>query len=119
MSEIALIVVTYRDVFQWTAKYKGGQADDLQERSALVKLSPEDLRALGTSPGKSVKLKNNSGEVVVRVEVDVGCPTGFAFMPVSPYAGRLASYDATRYNLPDFKRIEVKVESTENSISPL
>ena len=119
MSEITLVIVTYRDVFQWAAKHKGGSADDFQERSALVKLSPEDLQALGMAPGRAVKLKSRSGEVVVRAEADDGCPSGFAFMPVSPYASRLASYDAARYCFPDFKRIEARVESTADPISPL
>ncbi|MEE4353950.1 MAG: molybdopterin dinucleotide binding domain-containing protein [Desulfatiglans sp.] len=119
MSEIALIVVTYRDVFLWTAKLKGEKAEDLQKRSALVKLSSEDLQALGTSSGRPVKLKSDSGEVVVRAEVDSACPKGIAFMPLSPYVAKLAGYDGTRYKLPDFKRIQVLVESTENPISPL
>ena len=119
MTEITLVIVTYRDVFQWAAKYKGESSDDFKERSALVKLSPEDLQTLGMPPGRAVKLKSRSGEVVVRTEVDDGCPPGFAFMPVSPYASRLVSYDAERYRFPDFKRIEAKVESTADPISPL
>lgn len=119
MSEIALVVVTYRDVFQWAARHTGESADDFQERSAIVRLSPEDMRALGTAPGRAVKLRSRAGEVVVRAEVDTGCRSGFAFMPVSPYASRLVSYDAARWSLPDFKRVEASVEPTAEPISPL
>jgi len=119
MSEITLVVVTYRDVFQWAAKHQGESADDFQERSAIVKLSPEDMRALGTTSGRAVKLRSRAGEVVVRAEVDTGCRSGFAFMPVSPYASRLVSYDAARCNLPNFKRLEATVELTAEPIPPL
>ena len=107
MAQLPLIIVTYRDAFQWAAQHRPASEDDYQVRSAVLRLSPADLKSLGVSDGVPLRLSNASGEVVVQAKADAGCPRRFGFMPVSRCVNLLTTYDGTKSELPDFKRIEV------------
>jgi formylmethanofuran dehydrogenase subunit D len=110
MPQIPLVIVTYRDVFQWATKYKENSWSKYEERSAQVRLSPIDLKSLEVANGAEVKLSSCAGEVVVRAKLDPSCPQGFGYMPVSQYSNILTSYDPAKAKLPNFKRIEVLAE---------
>jgi formylmethanofuran dehydrogenase subunit D len=118
-SQIPLTIVTYRDAFQWMIKEKEGVSTGYQEHSAILRLSPQDMEALGIGDNARVKLSNALGTVVVQAKADDKCQQGFGYMPVSPYINRLTSYDPAKAKLPDFKRIEVMVEATEADITPI
>lgn len=118
MQEIPLIIVTYRDVFQWVAKQKGVMGSDYQDRSAIVRMSSSDLKALGIGDGATVKLRNAFADVVVRAKLDPSCKQGFGYMPASPCSNSLTSYDPAKGRLPNFKRIEVVVEPADEEYYP-
>ncbi len=107
-----LILVTYRDIFQWLTRHQGVESEEYLKHSAVVRLSPQDMQALGVSGGGHVRLKSDSATIIAQVKADPGCPPGFGYMPVSAYVNQLASYNGSR-NLPDFKHIEVAAEATE------
>ena len=117
-SQISLIIVTYRDAFQWRAKERGLDTS-YQELSAVLQLSPQDMETLKIKNNARVRLSNAVGAVVVQAKVNDKCQRGFGYMPVSPYANRLTSYDPAKAKLPDFKRIEVTVEATKEDVTSL
>ena len=116
--EISLVITTRRDIFQWVSKIKGLE-EQYQERSAVVWLSPDDMKALKIEDGDNIKLRNTLGAIVVQAKLDSSCPQGFAFMPVSYYSSRLVGYDPGKARLPGFKRIEVLAEPTEEDITTI
>ena len=116
--EIPLIIATRRDIFQWVSKTKGLE-EQYRERSAVVWLSPDDMKALKIEDGDNIKLRNTLGAVVVEAKLDSSCPQGFAFMLVSHYSSRLVEYDPSKARLPGFKRIEVLAEPAEEEITPI
>lgn len=109
--QIHLLLVTCRDVFQYAARQKGEASSDYEQRSTLLRLSPEDMKVLGVKDGERVKLSNQIAELVVRVKTEKSCWQGVGFIPASPYVNRLTSYDPVKRRLPDFKRLEVVAET--------
>ena len=114
----SLIIVTHRDIFQWVNKEKRLEGE-YQERSAVVIMSPGDMKMLGIEEGATIRLRNAVGAIVVRTKLDSNCPQGFGFMPISPYSSRLTIYDTSKARLPGFKRIEVLAEPCEDAITPV
>lgn len=114
---LSLTIITCRDSFQWAARRKGGE--EYQHRSAVARLSPADLRALGVRDGARLLLKNAQGEVVVVAKADAKCPKGLALMPLGPYANLLTNYDPASARLPNFKNIPATAEPTTEAVTPL
>lgn len=114
--EISIIIVTYRDVFQWAAKQKGISSSDYEDRSTIVRMSASDMKALGIVDDAPVRLRTSLAEVVVRAKLEPGCRQGFGFMPASPYSNKLASYDPEKGRLPNFRRIEAVVAPTDEKV---
>ena len=112
-------IVTYRDIFQKAIMEKESFSAEYQERSAVLKMFPGDMKSRNIQNNANVKISNNFGEVVVRATSDPGCQQGFGYMPVSPYSNCLTNYDPGRARLPNFKRIEVEAEPTEEEITPI
>jgi len=111
-----LKVFTVRDVFQYASKHSGS---GYEERSAVIRLSPQDIQALGIKEGAAVRVKNPVGEVVVRVKQDPSCPPGYGHMPLGPYANRLITYDPEASPLPPFKGFEVTVTPCSEPVTKL
>lgn len=106
----SLIIVTYRDIFQWLTRHQGMESAEFLRQSAVVRLSPQDIQSLGVAEGGQVRLKSSSGSILARVKADPGCPLGFGYMPASAYVNQLASYNGSR-RLPDFKHLKVEAEA--------
>ena len=99
-----LKIVTYRDIFLWSERYK----EDGRPVAALVRLSPEDLKDLGVAAGEKLKLTNDEGSIVVDVLGEPKCQPGYGYMPVSPLVNRLTGCRPGK--LPNFKLMEVEAE---------
>lgn len=106
--KLPLVVVTYRDVYVWVARLDKNEEVMVDKYAAIIKLSETDMKAIGVNRGGKVKLSNEVGSVVVRVQLDSKCPKGFGFMPMSYIPNQLTSYQAGK--LPNFKWIEVTAE---------
>lgn len=111
--KIKLVIVTYRDAYQWAIKQKEGSEANYQDLSNQVSMSPTDLEALAISDGDMIRLSDPMGAIVVKVKTDASCPPGFGFVPVSSYVNKLTEYDPQKAQLPNFKRIEVEAETVE------
>jgi len=117
-SSIPIVIVTYRDALQKAAEKKG-QSEEIQERAAVIRLSPGDLKMLGVAEYGGVNVRSDVGAVVVEARADRGCRQGFGFMPVSRYTSELISYDPTKAKMPNFKRIEASVEPSDEDITTI
>ena len=109
-SPIPIVIITYKDLFLWAARYKSVSDVDYERRAAQISLSADDLKSLGIDDSAQVRLANEFGSIVVQAKLDPRCPKGFGFMPRSRLTNRLTNYDPTRAKNPNFKRIEVTVE---------
>ncbi len=116
---LELVLVTYHDGLLKIAETKEGTGSLYQQLAAVVWLSPDDLKSLGVNIGKPVELRNAAGSVVVQAKSDSNNESGMGYMPFSLYSLSLTSYDPAKASFPDFKRIEVKVLPTEQSITPI
>lgn len=97
-----LKIVTYRDIFLWSERYKEAGRPD----AALIRLSPEDLKDLGVTEKGKLRLTSGEGSIVVDVLAEPKCQPGYGYMPVSPIVNRLTGCRPGK--LPDFKHIEVE-----------
>ena len=107
---VPIVIVTYKDVFLWTERYRRDSDTKYGKRATQISLSADDLRLLGIDDSMSVKLTNEFGSIVVQVKLDPRCAKGYGFMPASQLINRLAGYDPTRAKRPNTKRIEATVE---------
>ena len=116
---VPLIIVTYQDIYQWLIRQRDGWGDSYQAQSAMVRLSPVDLKNLGLGDGDLVELGSEAGDIVAKTKSDPACEEGTALMPASLYSNRLASYDPSRSRLPNLKRIDVIARPTERGVTSL
>ena len=110
---LPVIIVTYKDVFLWTEKYKGDLDADSKRSETQVTLSTDDLESLGINDSGSFKLTTEAGSIVAQAKADPKCPKGFGFMPIGLSSIRLSSYDPAKAKNPNFKRIEGTVERVD------
>jgi formylmethanofuran dehydrogenase subunit D len=68
-----LIIVTYHDIYQWIIRQRDGWGDSYQAQSAMVRLSPVDLKNLGLSDGDLVELVSEAGAIVVKTKLRRSC----------------------------------------------
>jgi formylmethanofuran dehydrogenase subunit D len=108
--KITLIIVTYRDAYQWAIRQKEGNESDYQDKSNQLSMAPADLETLAISDGDTIRLSNPIGAILVKVKADGDCPPGLGFIPVSSYINKLTEYNPEKAQLPNFKRIETIAE---------
>lgn len=116
---LPLVIVTYQDIYQWITWQRDGWGESYQAQSAMVRLSPADLKNLDLSDGDLLELGSEAGAVIVKTKSDPACIEGTALMPASLYSNRLSSYDPSRSRLPDLKRIDVIARPAQNGVTPL
>ena len=116
---ISLTIVACHDIFQRLAMEQGILTAGYQEHSAVVRMSAEDMHALGVEDGAVVKMSNSTGSIVVQARLDTGCEPGFGYMPMSLYPNMLASYQPEEAKLPNFKHIKVAAEPSDEDVTPI
>ncbi|MDY6967419.1 MAG: molybdopterin dinucleotide binding domain-containing protein [Spirochaetota bacterium] len=110
MDSLNIIIITNRNVKLSALKYKEDSQEEYNNLSAMIELSQEDIKSLGIKEKSKVKLSNEYGAIIAQVISDPECPKGFGFMPVSKLANQLTSYNPEKLRIPNFKRLEVKIE---------
>ena len=116
---ITLTVISCHDTFQQSARQRGSLTAEYQQRSAIMQMSPQDMHSLGIEDKAVVKLTSSAGSVTVQAKSDPRCEPGFGYIPMSLYSNRLSSYDPLKAKLPNFKNMEVMVEPSDESITPI
>jgi formylmethanofuran dehydrogenase subunit D len=107
--EAKLRIVTYRDIFQDSAKVSSLFGEDYEKLSAVIRLDPKDISKLAIKEGDTLLLKNALGNVVVKA-LSSGYEKphqGTAYMVNSPWSNALVPEDTGGTGVPEFKDFEV------------
>lgn len=115
--EVAVTIVTVRDIFQDEAGRKSRFSDEYRNQSALIILDKQDLIRLGAKDGQRLLVKNDVGSVVVvaRTSEDDAHP-GLAFMYNSPWSNQLVSDIVCESSIPGFKSIKATLSAAEENM---
>lgn len=113
--EIKLKVITYRDVFQDSAKESSRFGDEYEKLSAIIRLDPKDISKLAIKEGDTVFVKNGFGKVVVRAQksgYEQPHP-GIAYMVNGPWSNALVPDETDGTGVPRFKDFEATVQGAK------
>jgi len=118
--EAKVIIVTFRDIFQYEAGKKSRYSDEYRQLSALILLDKQDMAGLGVKDGQRVMVGNELGRIVAAAKASEDEPhPGLAFMTNSPWSNQLVRDDVCETSIPGFKRIEAVVSPTEEAITQI
>lgn len=109
------ILITGRTINQG-ATIENKTSMDYQEATAYCELNSKDIGILGISPGSSVSVKTEFGDVVVKLKENSGNPDGMAFIPMGPWANAVVDPDTKGCGMPGFKGIPADIEPTGDKI---
>lgn len=115
--EVKLRIVTYRDIFQDSAKVASLFGEDYEKLSAVIKLDQKDISKLAIKEGDTLMLKNGFGKVVVKAQgsgYERPHP-GTAYMVNSPWSNTLVPEDSGGTGVPEFKDFEVLASSAKGA----
>jgi formylmethanofuran dehydrogenase subunit D len=118
--EAKVIIVTFRDIFQYEAGKKSRYSDEYRQLSAQIFLDKQDMAGLGVKDGQHVIVGNELGRIVAAAKTSEDDPhPGLAFMTNSPWSNQLVRDDICETSIPGFKRIEAMVSPTEEPITQI
>jgi formylmethanofuran dehydrogenase subunit D len=118
--EAKVIIVTFRDIFQYEAGKKSRYSDEYRQLSAQILLDKQDMAGLGVKDGQRVMVGNELGCIVAAAKASEDEPhPGLAFMTNSPWSNQLVRDDICETSIPGFKRIEAMVSPTEEAITQI
>jgi formylmethanofuran dehydrogenase subunit D len=118
--EAKVIIVTFRDIFQYEAGKKSRYSDEYRQLSAQILLDKQDMSKLGVKDGQHVMVGNELGRIVAAAKTSEDDPhPGLAFMTDSPWSNQLVRDDICETSIPGFKRIEAVVSPTEEAITQI
>jgi len=115
--EAKLRIVTYRDIFQDSAKVSSLFGEDYEKLSAVIRLDPKDISKLAIKEGDTLILKNDQGKVVIKA-LSSGYEKphpGTAYMVNSPLSNALVPEDTGGTGVPEFKDFEVLASSAKGA----
>jgi formylmethanofuran dehydrogenase subunit D len=118
--EAKVIIVTFRDIFQYEAGKKSRYSDEYRQLSAQILLDKQDMADLGVKDGQRVTVGNELGCIVAAAKASEDDPhPGLAFMTNSPWSNQLVRDNICETSIPGFKRIEAVVAPTEEAITQI
>ena len=118
--EAKVIIVTFRDIFQYEAGKKSRYSDEYRQLSAQILLDKQDMAGLGVKDGQRVMVGNELGRIVAAAKASEDDPhPGLAFMTNSPWSNQLVRDEVCETYIPGFKRIEAVVSPTEEAITQI
>ena len=118
--EAKVIIVTFRDIFQYEAGKKSRYSDEYRQLSAQILLDKQDMAGLGVKDGQHVMVGNELGRIVAAAKASEDDPhPGLAFMTNSLWSNQLVRDDICETSIPGFKRIEAMVSPTEEAITQI
>ncbi|MGB5099389.1 MAG: molybdopterin dinucleotide binding domain-containing protein [Methanothrix sp.] len=119
-SEVAVTIVTVRDIFQDEAGRMSRFSDEYKNQSALIILDRQDMSRLGAKDGQKLLVKNDVGSVIVaaRTSEDDAHP-GLAFMYNSPWSNQLVSDVVCVGSIPCFKNIKATLSLAETNVTQI
>jgi len=94
-------------------EFSFGDDISLKENLAIGLLNPVDSKKLDITPNMNLKLSNEDGQVIIKIEENENVPLGTILMPVSIWANQITGI---REGQLIFKNIRVHVDITEEIV---
>ena len=99
-----------RSLGQGRSKVIGKFSEEYLRNVAICELNPEDMKALGISPGQNVRITTKTGSVVVRSAVaSQASQRGIVFMPYGLWVNMLIPAETRGTGMPTMKGVEAEV----------
>jgi len=89
---------------------------DFMKAVSVCLLSEQDYGDLKLTDKKNVLVKNRHGQAVMSARADPGIPSGMVFIPMGPWANLLVGPDTGGCGTPQYKGVEVEVETTDRAV---
>lgn len=90
-----------------------------QVAAATILMNPVDMLEIMVEEGDHVRVKSNTGEVVLQVSPDLGLPRQRVFVSLGPYSNHLVSAETHGTGMPDFKVTPVTIAPTDDPVLPV
>lgn len=127
--EVAVTIVTVRDIFQDEAGRKSRFSDEYRDLSARILLDKQDMAALGAKDGQRLLVtgqpqQGGAASIVVAAKADEEeAHPGLAFMYNSPWSNQLVSEPSGGAGgegaIPGFKSIRAAVSVTDGDVTSI
>ena len=114
--EYEVLVITHSIIFQTEVAITDKFSKEYLKRSAVVSISPEDMSKMGIKEGKSVRIENENGSVVVLVVKSQEGHKGIVFMPDSFYSNILLSPGTDGTGIFDGKKVKAKISKVDEPV---
>ncbi|MDY6865039.1 MAG: molybdopterin dinucleotide binding domain-containing protein [Halobacteriota archaeon] len=114
--EYEVLLITHSSIFQTEIAINDKFSDEYSKRSAVVSIAPGDMSKIGVKEGKTVKIENENGSVVVSVVKSEEDHKGIVFMPESYYSNRLLSPKTDGTGFFDAKKVKVKISKVDGHV---
>lgn len=111
-----LILIPGRTAKQGTSLNQGKLKDEYKKVTSTLEMHPDDMDRLNLADGDEVRLKNETGETLVRclAKKPEDLPIGTAFIPYGPPSSQLMDSDTAGSGMPLSKHMEVEIEKVDN-----
>ena len=105
------ILIPGRSSRQGVTLNEGKYTDGYLDETSTLRMHPDDMSRLELSPGDSVRMWNDIGEVVVPV-INAGdeCPEGLVFICYGDKSSQLMGGETHGSGMPDSKGLDVTIE---------
>lgn len=108
---LEVTLITGRSISQGEAMETGKKHEAYTTSAAICELDPNDMTKLGVREGDTVRVKTDSGEVVVKAVKSTQEPhPGIAFIPLGPWANAVVNPDTSSTGMPSFKGMKAVIE---------
>jgi formylmethanofuran dehydrogenase subunit D len=95
----------------------GKDSPEYQAIVSTISMNPEDMKAVGISPGANVRVRSANGEATFRC-VEGKVPSGMIFVPYGPPTCHLMGVYTDGTGMPTSKGWEVEVEPIAPETTP-
>jgi formylmethanofuran dehydrogenase subunit D len=112
---MTFILLTGRTIVQGSFVERKNLPDYREETSAL-QMNPVDMLELDLEEGYHVRVRSDSGEVVLKVHPSSALPRGELFVCLGPYANHLVGPETHGTGMPDFKTTKVTIEGSTDPV---
>jgi formylmethanofuran dehydrogenase subunit D len=117
LTSIDVLLTTIRTIKQGMKGDADKESDEYFNETAIVLLHKNDMKKLSIITDTSVKIRTKYGDVVVKAKESEETKEGIALVPVGLWANMVTGSHVQSNEIPQFKNIPAKIETTEDSPS--
>lgn len=119
LREMRIQLIMFEDVYLDTLRHaEGWESARYQEASAILHLSPNDIKKLDVKNGSHLQVVSSGGSIVVKIKSDPHCDEGYGCIPSGLYSNYLAGHDPYASKVPSLKAMEVTLSPTQQEVTP-